>query len=62
MGKMYRYAGADVLGLGHSRIPVYRGGDTNNIAGVLMVKKLIVLNPDERRSLKDIPLRWGCAS
>jgi len=24
---------ADMLGLGHSRIPVYRGGDRNNITG-----------------------------
>jgi CBS domain containing-hemolysin-like protein len=36
---------------------VYRRSDRNNVVGLLMVKKLIVLNPDERRSLTHIPLR-----
>ena len=48
---------ADVLGLGHSRIPVYRCGNRHNITGVLMVKKLIVLSPSEKRPLRDMPLR-----
>lgn len=45
------------MGFGHSRLPVYRRSDRNNVVGLLMVKKLIVLNPDERRSLTHIPLR-----
>ena len=40
---------ATVLGCGHSRIPVYRGGNVHNIVGVLMVKKLIVVNPEGAR-------------
>lgn len=48
---------ASTLGMGHSRVPVYRGGDRNNVVGTLMVKKLIVLDPNERRPLRDVPLR-----
>ena len=34
-----------------------RGGDVHNVVGVLMVRKLIVLDPNERRALRDVPLR-----
>ena len=48
---------ARVLGAGFSRIPVFRGGDKHNVVGTLMVKKLIVLDPNERRHVRDLPLR-----
>ena len=48
---------ASTLGTGLSRIPVHRGGDVHNVVGVLMVRKLIVLDPNERRALRDVPLR-----
>ena len=50
-------AQADVLGAGHSRIPVFRGDSRHNVIGVLMVKKLIVLNPAEHRPIKGMALR-----
>jgi hypothetical protein len=40
---------AGVLGAGFSRVPVFRGGNRHNVVGTLMVKKLIVLDPNERR-------------
>jgi len=41
---------------GHSRWPVYRG-DENNIIGMLLVKSLIDLDPEEGVPVKDLPLR-----
>jgi len=46
-----------VLGAGFSRVPVFRGGNRHNVVGTLMVKKLIVLDPNERRHVRDVPLR-----
>ena len=51
---------ADVLGYGHSRIPVFRGR-RENIVGLLMVRNLIVLNPNECRPLKGMHLRHPLA-
>ena len=48
---------ARVLGAGFSRVPVFRGGNRHNVVGTLMVKKLIVLDPNERRHVRDVPLR-----
>ena len=48
---------AGVLGAGFSRVPVFRGGNRHNVVGTLMVKKLIVLDPNERRTVRDVPLR-----
>ena len=48
---------AGVLGAGFSRVPVFRGGNRHNVVGTLMVKKLIVLDPNERRHVRDVPLR-----
>lgn len=36
---------ANILASGYSRIPVYEGTDKRNIRGVLLAKKLIVVNP-----------------
>ncbi|CAE8622795.1 unnamed protein product, partial [Polarella glacialis] len=47
---------AQLLHWGHSRIFVYNG-DRLNIRGVLMVKKLIVLDPNDKRPISHIPLR-----
>jgi metal transporter CNNM len=48
---------ANVLHQGHSRIPIYEG-DRQNIRGVLLVKRLIVVNPEDRRPLRSIATRW----
>ena len=42
---------------GHSRIPVF-DGDRQNVRGVLLVKRLIVLNPEDKRPLRSIAFRW----
>lgn len=48
---------ARIIGMGHSRLPVYRGGDRRNVVGLLLVKNLIVVDPSEERPLSTIPLR-----
>lgn len=47
---------ARILAHGHSRIPVYER-HRSNIVGLLLVKKLIVLDPDDRRPIRDLMLR-----
>ncbi|KAG7401519.1 Charged multivesicular body protein 6 [Phytophthora boehmeriae] len=47
---------ARVLASGHSRIPVYEK-HPSNIVGLLLVKKLIVVDPDDRRPIRDFILR-----
>jgi CBS domain containing-hemolysin-like protein len=37
--------GEQILQTGHSRVPVYRGAKTN-VVGMIIVKKLIKLNPE----------------
>ncbi|ETV94733.1 hypothetical protein, variant [Aphanomyces invadans] len=44
-----------ILASGYSRIPVYKGHRTN--VGLLLVKRLIVLNPAEEKPLKHLMLR-----
>lgn len=38
---------------GHSRVPVYEG-DKGNIIGLLFVKSLIMIDPDDATPIKDI--------
>jgi metal transporter CNNM len=40
---------------GHSRIPVFEG-HPHNIRGMLLVKRLIVLNPEDKRVVGSLPL------
>ncbi|KAG3244634.1 hypothetical protein PI124_g10599 [Phytophthora idaei] len=47
---------ADILASGHSRIPVYETRRAN-IVGLLFVKKLIVLDPDDARPIRDLVLQ-----
>ncbi|KAJ2808211.1 hypothetical protein H4R21_000167 [Coemansia helicoidea] len=42
----------EMLRQGHSRVPVY-DGDRENIVGVLLVKSLLLLDPDDRTPVKD---------
>jgi metal transporter CNNM len=39
---------AEILGMGHSRIPVFHKS-RHNVKGLLLVKRLIVCNPDDNR-------------
>ena len=45
--------GLQISGKGHSRVPVYEG-DKENIVGLLFVKSLIMLDPDEATPIKDV--------
>lgn len=54
--KLDRDTMADILASGHSRIPVYESRRVN-IVGLLFVKKLIVLDPDDARPIRDLVLR-----
>ena len=42
---------------GHSRVPVF-DGDRHNVRGVLLVKRLIVISPEDRRPVRSIACRW----
>jgi len=47
---------AAIESVGHSRLPVFRGEDRTDIAGYLLVKKLISINPNSRVPLSSVPL------
>ena len=47
---------ASMLAVGHSRIPVYDGA-RHNITGLLLVKRLIVISPEDRRQISTLVLR-----
>jgi len=47
---------SDLLAHGHSRVPVFEG-DPDNIVGMLLVKRLIAINPDDQRPLRSLSLR-----
>lgn len=43
-----------VLNAGHSRVPLYRG-HKHNIRSILLTKSLIVVNPDKKLSVAELP-------
>ena len=43
----------EILEKGHSRIPIYRE-DRENVVGVLLVKDLVLLNPDDNTPLQTV--------
>ena len=47
---------AEILGSGHSRVPVF-DGERRNVCGILLVKQLIVINPDDGRQVGTLGLR-----
>ncbi|KAJ0398826.1 hypothetical protein P43SY_004957 [Pythium insidiosum] len=47
---------AEILASGHSRIPIYRK-HRSNIVGLLLVKRLIVVDPEDERPIGDLVLR-----
>lgn len=47
---------ARIMASGHSRIPIY-DVHPHNVRGVLLVKNLIVLNPEDRRKVRSLGLR-----
>jgi len=47
---------SNILDVGHSRLPIFEGS-RQNIRGLLLVKKLIVLNPSDSVTVRSIGLR-----
>jgi metal transporter CNNM len=43
-----------IMASGYSRIPVYKGENRNNVCGLLLVKRLIIIDPDERRPVEPL--------
>ena len=39
---------ARILRMGHSRLPVHDSGDRSHLLGVVLVKELVLLDPDDR--------------
>mmetsp|Transcript_1813 Transcript_1813/g.5272 ORF Transcript_1813/g.5272 Transcript_1813/m.5272 type:complete len:559 (-) Transcript_1813:404-2080(-) len=39
---------ARILRMGHSRVPVHQAGDRSHLLGVVLVKELVLLDPDDR--------------
>lgn len=48
---------SSMLALEHSRIPVYHDNNPHNIRGLLMVKTLLVVNPEDKRRVGSLGLR-----
>ncbi|KAK9687028.1 cell agglutination protein Mam3 [Basidiobolus ranarum] len=53
--KLDRKTMTDILRAGHSRVPIYKGSE-NNIVGVLLVKNLILLNPDDAVPISEVKI------
>ncbi|GMS97782.1 hypothetical protein PENTCL1PPCAC_19957 [Pristionchus entomophagus] len=45
---------AEIVQIGYTRIPVYSGGDRNNVTGLLIVKDLALLDPDDNFSVRTV--------
>ncbi|OLY82174.1 DUF21 domain-containing protein [Smittium mucronatum] len=48
---------SEIVERGHSRIPVYINNNRNDIVGILLVKSLVLLNPDNLYTVSQVPLR-----
>lgn len=58
MGVMDEKTMEDILNSGHSRVPVYEG-EKSNLLGILLVKKLIKLDPEESVPIQSIFQKEG---
>ncbi|OMJ09005.1 DUF21 domain-containing protein [Smittium culicis] len=47
----------EIVERGYSRVPVYANNNRNNIIGVLLVKSLVLINPEKKTLVRDLPLR-----
>ncbi|KAF8371728.1 cnnm-1 [Pristionchus pacificus] len=45
---------AEIVQIGYTRIPVYSDGDRNNVTGLLIVKDLALLDPDDNFSVRTV--------
>jgi Mg2+/Co2+ transporter CorC len=46
----------EIVNSGHSRIPIYRHDDTNNFIGMLLVKRLIIYDPEDHTPIRQFKL------
>jgi len=46
-----------ITDVGHSRIPVYMRGDKSTIVGMLLVKSLLLCDPDDSTPVSSLPIR-----
>jgi metal transporter CNNM len=46
-----------IIRAGHSRIPIYLGNDRNAILGTLLVKQLLLIDPEDEMPLSSLKLR-----
>lgn len=46
-----------IIRAGHSRIPIYLGSDRNAILGTLLVKQLLLIDPEDEMPLSSLRLR-----
>lgn len=47
----------DILSRGHSRVPVYEGGQRGAITGLLLAKELVLVDPGEGATIGQLPMR-----
>jgi metal transporter CNNM len=47
----------EILKTGHSRVPVYQNNNRQDIVGLLLIKNLIKLNPNDSITIRNIELR-----
>jgi len=52
-----RFLMKDIVDMGHSRLPVYMSNDRSNIVGMLLVKNLVLLDPDESTPVSTLTVR-----
>ena len=48
---------SSILAHGHSRVPIYKG-DPSNVKGVLLIKRLITLDPQDERPISTLEGVW----
>lgn len=47
----------EIMACGFSRIPVHTARSRNDIRGFLLVKRLIIIDPEDERPVRTLPLR-----
>jgi CBS domain containing-hemolysin-like protein len=55
--KLGRTEMTNILRTGHSRIPVHEPGSPQDVIGLLLVKELVLLDPDDE--VRTAVLAWG---
>jgi CBS domain containing-hemolysin-like protein len=48
---------ADLLCIGHSRVPVIANGDRNSVKGLLILERLLMIDPKFKRPVRHFAMR-----